>query len=102
MVWDMSQLLRGWKALTLTYGFEERLFGVAESAAGNQQCTLVDKMYPFIWGNPVFLESLPYTEYLQYAQNEMGLLNNIELPQRSDDSYSSNMRKGNLRADGVV
>jgi hypothetical protein len=102
IVWDISQLLRGWKALTLTYGFEERLFGVAESTGSGQSCTLVDEMYPYIWGCPVFLESLPFTEYLQYAQQEKNLIPSIKLPQRSDDSYTSSMRKGNLRANGVV
>jgi hypothetical protein len=102
VVWEMSQLLRGWRAITLTYGFEERLFGVGETSGAGQSCTLVDEMYPFIWGNPVFLESKSFVEYLQYAQQEKGLLRGIVLPQRDEGHYTSHMRQGNLRADGVV
>jgi hypothetical protein len=103
IVWELSPLLRGWRAITLTYGFEERLLGVGESAAGiGQPCLVEDEMYHFIWGNSVFLESKTFVSYLQYAQEEKGLLREIKLPQRSDDHYTSHMIQGNLRADGVV
>jgi hypothetical protein len=102
IVWEMSRLLRGWRAITLTYGFEERLLGIGESSGAGQPCTLVDEMYPFIWGNSVFLESKAFVEYLQYAQQEKLLIQGIDLPQKSDDSYTSHMIQGNLRADGVV
>lgn len=102
IVWEMSQLLRGWRAITLTYGFEERLLGVGESAGAGQPCAIVDEMYPFIWGIPTFLESKTFVEYLQYAQHDKGLLQAINLPQRTDADYTSHMRQGNLRADGVV
>jgi hypothetical protein len=103
IVWELSPLLRGWRAITLTYGFEERLLGVGESAAGiGQPCLVEDEMYPFIWGNSVFLESKTFVSYLQYAQEEKGLLREIKLPQRTDDHYTSHMIQGNLRADGVV
>ena len=104
IVWEMSQLLRGWRAITLMYGFEERLLGVGESAGADQPCTLLPEMemYPFIWGSPVFLESKTFVEYLKFAQQEKGLLQGIDLPQRKDSDFSSNMRQGNLRADGVI
>jgi hypothetical protein len=101
-VWEMSQLLRGWKALTLLYGFEERMFGVAERVGRDQATMLVEEMYPFIWGNPLFLQSKTFVDYLGYAQEEMGLLKGIELPRKPDEEYVSKMRQGNLRADGVV
>jgi len=101
LLWEMSQLLRGWKALTLTYGFEERLFGVAQSTGTEQQCTLVEEMYPYIWGNAVYLESMAFVEYLKIAQ-EIGMMQGIALPERGEDEYSSKMRQGNLRADGVI
>jgi hypothetical protein len=82
------------------YGFEERIFGVADMA--EQKCTVTDEMYPFIWGNPVFLQSKSYMEYLQYAKEEMGVLQSIELPKMNDDDFKSKMRQGNLRADGVI
>lgn len=102
MVWEFSQLLRGWRALTLTYGFEERLFGIADSSGHEVPTQLPQEMYPYIWGNQVFLQSLTFTEYLAIAQQDRGLLTGIELPQRAVESYQSNMRKGNLRADGVI
>jgi hypothetical protein len=102
IVWEMSQLLRGWRAITLTYGFEERLLSVGESSGAGQPCTLIQSMYPFIWGNPVFLEGKSFVDYLQYAKQEKSLLQGIDLPQRSDADYTSHMRQGNLRADGVV
>lgn len=102
LVWEMSQLLRGWKAITLMYGFEERLFGFAESAEADEPCRLDSRMYPFIWGNFVYLQSKSYVEYLTYAQQEKGLLPGIALPVREDDDYTSKMRQGNLRADGKI
>jgi hypothetical protein len=101
IVWEFSQLLRGWKAITLTYGFEERILSVAESTGFGQLCTLKNEMFPFIWGNRVFLQSKTFVEYLNYAQTEKGCLQGIVLPQIQDDNQS-NMRKGNLRADGVI
>lgn len=100
IAWEMSQLLRGWKAVTLMFGFEERMFGIAESKT-DSPCTLVDCMYPYVWGNFVFLENRAFVEYLTIAQ-ENGLLQSVQLPSRSDDSYTSKMRQGNLRADGAV
>jgi hypothetical protein len=102
IVWEMSQLLRGWRALTLMYGFEERIYSIAEFQGSGHMCELREEMYPYIWGSPVFLQSRLYVDYLCYAQSVKGLLPNTMLPQRSDDSYTSNMRQGNLRADGVV
>lgn len=102
MLWEMSQLLRGWRAVTLTYGFEERVFGIGESAGKEILCQLIDEMYPFLWGNQVFLQSKMYCEYLIYAQSEMGLLQGVVLPQKRDEDFATKMRQGNLRADGVV
>jgi len=102
IVWEMSQLLRGWRAITLTYGFEERLLGIGETAGADQPCVLVSEMYPYVWGSQVFLQSKAFVEYLQYAQAEKGLLQGVELPKRADGDYTSHMRQGNLRADGVI
>ena len=102
MVWEFSQLLRGWKALTLTYGFEERMFGVAEAIGRDQPCTLIEDMYPYVWGNSVFKQSKMFADYLNYAQQEIGLLQGVELPRMNDEDFKSKMRQGNLRADGVI
>lgn len=101
ILWEMSGTLRGWKAITLLYGFEERIFGFAEFQK-DKQCTIIDEWYPYIWGNKVFTESQKYLEYLHYAKSEMGLLQSVELPPMKDEGALSKMRKGNLRADGVV
>ena len=118
LIWEMSQLLRGWKAITLMYGFEERLFGIAEfttqNKLDNRNC--IDMMspigddesgecksYEYIWGNYVLNQSPLYVEYLHYAQQEKGLFKGITLPrQTSSDETKSIMRKGILRADGVL
>lgn len=102
ILWEISSKLRGWKAITLMYGFEERIFGLAESKGSQQPCILNEKMYPYIWGNNVFLQSKTFIEYLSYAQSDKGLLPNVVLPKRTDADYDSKMIQGNLRADGVV
>jgi len=103
ILWEITGTLRGWKAITLMFGFEERIFGFSERQS-SQQCAIVDEWYPYIWGNRVFTESHKYLEYLQYAKSEMGLLSSIDLPSMKGESELalSKMRKGNLRADGVV
>jgi hypothetical protein len=102
IVWEMSQLLRGWRAITLMYGFEERMFQMGETSGADQPCILRTDVYPFLWGNPVLLESKTFVEYLKYAQEEKGLLPGIELPNKTDADFASHMRQGILRADGVV
>jgi len=99
--WEISAELRGWKAITLTFGFEERMYGFAEAIGENQPCTLDNYMFPYIWGNGAFLQSSTYLQYLHYAQSEKGLLQGIELPP-IQEKLSTIMRKGNLRADGVI
>ena len=102
MLWEMSQLLKGWKALTLLYGFEDRMFTIAEKRGQEVPTQLVSEMYPYIWGNKVFLESKMFCDYLNYAQEEKGLLQGIELPPKNDEEFGSKMRQGNLRADGAL
>jgi len=104
MIWEISQQLRGWKAMTLTFGFEERMFGVAENTGSEQQCVLIDEAYNWIWGNKVFTEAPAFLEYLWYAKEELGMLQSVELPpkQQEGEVKSSIMRSGNLRADGVI
>jgi hypothetical protein len=104
MVWEISQQLRGWKAMSLTYGFEERIFGIAENTGAEQQCVVLDEAYEWIWGNKVFTDAPTYLEYLWYAKDTMGLLQTVQLPPKLADGegVSTKMRSGNLRADGVV
>lgn len=100
IVWEITKNLRGRKALTLLYGFEERIFGIAEKS--RQQCMLIDYLYPYIWGNNVFTESPKFLEYLWYAKEQRGMLQDVDLPAMRQPSESSVFLQGNLRADGVI
>jgi hypothetical protein len=104
MVWQTSGCLRGWKALTLTYGVEERIFGVAENTGSSQPCVLVDEMYPYIWGNRVFTEGKMFLEYLWFAKEERGFFQSVELPRKRnvDEESRQIMRQGVMRADGKI
>mmetsp|Transcript_6900 Transcript_6900/g.10907 ORF Transcript_6900/g.10907 Transcript_6900/m.10907 type:complete len:139 (-) Transcript_6900:430-846(-) len=101
MIWEITGTLRAWKAVTLLYGFEERLLEAAETIP--QECTLVEDRFPYIWGNKVFLASPKVLEYLHYAQSQFGYIPSVELPPMKESSdLSTVLRQGNLRADGKV
>merc|ERR1712157_401350 len=110
MLWQMSALLRGSLAITLTYGFEERMLTFAETRGKDMVCTL--GTFPYtngaIWeiskqglergfGDPAPL----HTQYLIYAVRDKGLLN-LDLPKAQREQKVSIMRKGILRADGKI
>jgi len=99
MMWTISGLLRGGRAITLTYGFEERMFGVADTM--DEQCTLIDDMYPYLYEA---FENVPaFQEYMCYAQDMRGLLLTANVPRRGySDEKKPIIRSGNLRADGVI
>lgn len=101
IAWDIANQLRGWKAVTLIFGFEQRIFGFAEANGKDEPCLLSSEMFPYIHGSFVFLQSQLFVEYLHYAQSERGLLQGIDLPPAAKE-YTSVMRPGNLRADGVI
>ena len=99
MLWEVTSLLRGWLAVTLLYGFEERLFGLAEMRYSEEQCQISEEMFPYMFGTP-FDKSNKMIEYLNYGQSEIGLIPNLQLPKCS--TKPSLMRQGNLRADGAI
>jgi len=99
MLWEVSSALRGHLAVTLTYGFEERIFGIGENA-GDEQCILSEELYPVLYDNAV-LNSKMIKQYLGFAKEECGLLQNVDLPVSLADRPSL-MRQGNLRSDGVI
>ena len=99
MLWEISGALRGHLAVTLSYGFEERVFGVGENAE-DEACELTEEMYPFLYDNAL-LNSKMLVQYLNFAKDELGMLSNIELPISRLDKPSL-MRQGNLRADGAI
>lgn len=103
MMWQISQTLRSRKAVTLLYGFEERIYGVVENTGAEKPCVLDEVMYPYIWGQPTFTDAKMFLEYLWYAKEECGWIPNVQLlPKPTGEATSSIMREGNLRADGVI
>ena len=103
MLWQIATLLRGSLAVTMIYGFEDRMYSLAEKTGKETQCTLDGKMYDYSFA---MFEGCPViAEYLAYAKQEFGLLQDKELPDaitKGQVQFSPIMRKGNLRADGVV
>lgn len=99
MLWEVTTKLRGMLAVTLLYGFEERLFGFAERRFGEQQCQINDDMFQYTFCAP-FDQGKMMVEYLSYAKDERGLIPNSYVP--PCNSKPSMMRQGNLRADGVI
>lgn len=100
MLWGISGMLRGWKALTMTFGFEERVFAIGETS-GDKPCELINEMYPYLFSPYENVGML--MEYMCYAQDECGLLQGVDIPRRPGDADRKPIiREGNLRADGVV
>lgn len=100
MLWEMTGALRGFLAVTLPYGFEERVFGFAEQKHfAEVPCTLDEDMYEYVFCPP-FNGCKTVAEYLNYAKEEKNLLQNTVVPKA--DGRPSVMRQGNLRADGVL
>lgn len=99
MLWQVTSNLRGWLAVTLSYGFEERLFGFAEAQCGDVLCEIPEDMFPYVYCPPLDKGNM-LIEYLNYAKDERGLIPNVQLPKC--DTKPSLMRQGNLRADGVI
>ena len=103
MLWEVTSKLRGMLAVTLSYGFEERLFGFATQLvdAHDRQCAVEEEMYEFMFCPP--LNQCPMiVEYLNYAKDEKGLLGGGDLPKPKGNAPPSLMRQGNLRADGII
>lgn len=99
MVWGISTNLRGMKAITLTYGFEERMFAIGEATGSDEPCILDDEMFPFMY--EAFLGVPILNEYLSYSQDERGLLTNTSFL-RQHGGGNSILIQGNLRADGAL
>jgi len=81
MMVQVTKALRGMLAVTLLYGYEERLMGYAEQR-GELECQLNSKMYPYTFCYPIGPTSM-VAEYLNYAKDKMGLLQDIEVPNES-------------------
>ena len=106
MIWQLATALRGMLAVTMTYGAEERMYSFAEQREKEMNCVLPDaNMYDYT-ALRIFESHCPMiADYLAYARNERGLLQDVQLPDKilqGGVEVSSIMRRGNLRADGVV
>ena len=99
MLWEATGKLRGMLAVTLPYGFEERLFEFAEHRCGDKQCDIYDPLFPYQFCPP-FDQSKMIVEYLNYAKDMRGKLPSTAIPACS--TIPSVMREGNLRADGSI
>lgn len=99
MLWEVTTKLRGMLAVTLLYGFEERLFGFAEMRCAEEPCKISEEMFPYQFCPP-FDQCKMIAEYLNYAKDERGLIPTVNIPRCS--TKPSLMRQGNLRADGVI
>jgi len=102
MLWQIANNLRGYLAVTLPYGFEERVYEYAERNGEDMPCHLSTAWYEFTI--EPFENSQMVCEYVTYAQQERGWLPDMQLK----DSVSrfvlkeSKQRQGNLRSDGVI
>jgi len=103
MMWELANNLRGGLAVTLIYGFEDRLFSMAEMRGKDDICELPDEMFDY--SQNIFPgKCLMLKEYLNYAKDKCGLLQGVTVPvvPSQIDELPSKVRQGNLRADGVI
>lgn len=103
MMWELANGLRGGLAVTLIYGFEDRLFSIAEMRGKSEPCELLDNMFDHLQnvfpGNARML-----LEYCNYAKDRRGLLQKSIVPPVPTElsELPSPVRQGNLRANGII
>ena len=103
MMWELVNNLRGGLAVTLIYGFEDRLFSFAEMRGRGEPCELGADMFHYQQG--VFPGKCKMLlEYLNYAQGQKGLLPGVEIPCVPTElsELPSVVKQGNLRANGTI
>lgn len=103
MMWELANGLRGGLAVTLIYGFEDRLFSIAEMRGKDEPCELLDDMYDHIQ-NVFPGKARMLLEYCNYAKDRRGLLQNAVVPPVPTElsELPSPVRQGNLRANGII
>lgn len=103
LMWELANNLRGGLAVTLIYGFEDRLFSIAEMRGKDDICELPDVMFDY--SQNIFPgQCRMLKEYLNYAKDQCGLLQSVNVPPVPTqlDGLPPKTRQGNLRADGVI
>jgi hypothetical protein len=103
MMWEIANHLRGGLAVTLIYGFEDRLFSMAEMRGKDEPCELSDQMFDYMQ-NVFPGKNRMLLEYLNYAKEDRGLLQGVNVPAVPSQlsQLPSKIRLGNLRADGTI
>merc|ERR1712029_830017 len=79
MMWELANSLRGGLAVTLIYGFEDRLFSIAEMRGKGEKCELLDDMFDHLQ-NVFPGKNHMLWEYCNYAKDKKGLLTKVEFP----------------------
>ena len=103
MMWEIANHLRGGLAVTLIYGFEERLFSMAEMRGKDEMCELTDEIFDYM--HNIFPgKNRMLLEYLNYAKDTRGVLQTSNVPPIPSQlgELPSKIRQGNLRADGMI
>ena len=103
MMWELANNLRGGLAVTLIYGFEDRLFSLAEQRGKDVPCEVTDEMFNFMQ-NVFPGRNTMLLEYCNYAKDERGLLQVSDVPSVPSTltELPSIVKRGNLRADGTI
>lgn len=103
MMWEIANNLRGGLAVTLMYGFEDRLFSMAEMRGKDEPCEITDKMFDYMQ-NVFPGRNRMLLEYLNFAKDQRGLLQGVAVPPVPSQlsELPSKIRQGNLRADGNI
>ena len=103
MMWELANNLRGGLAVTLIYGFEDRLFSFAEQRGKDVPCEVTDEMFDFMQ-NLFPGRNTMLLEYCNYAKDERGLLQASDVPPVPSalTELPSIVKRGNLRADGMI
>jgi len=103
MMWELANSLRGGLAVTLIYGFEDRILSMAEMRGKDEQCELLDGMFHHMY-NMFPGKCIMLWEYCNYAKDRKGLLQHAEVPPvpTAIDTLPSPVKQGILRANGVI
>ena len=103
MMWELVNGLRGGLAVTLIYGFEDRLFSIAEMRGKDEPCELSDEMFDYLQ-NVFPGKCQMLLEYCNYAKDTRGLLKGAKVPPVPSQlsELPSLVKQGNLRADGRI
>lgn len=98
-----SKQLRGGLAVTLIYGFEDRILSIAEQRGSDEPCELINEMFDHMQ-NIFPGQCRMLWEYCNYAKDEMGWLQGVEVPKVPSQlsELPSKIRLGNLRADETI